>query len=76
LNGVTLEELNRYVVIPWGDIPDTRISIETALSHMVVEDLLHYGELSDLLWQMDAEAPYLAFWRYKYNIDSRNKTPQ
>jgi hypothetical protein len=36
---------------------------------MVIEDLVHYGELSALLWQMDAEAPYFAFWRYKYNND-------
>jgi len=76
LSRITSEELSRRVVIPWGDTPDTRISIETALSHMVVEDLIHYGELSDLLWQMDAEPPYLAYWRYRYNIDSQGKTPQ
>ena len=34
---------------------------------MVMEDLVHYGELSAVLWQMDKEAPYLAFWRYMHN---------
>lgn len=76
LSRIAPEELSIEIVIPWGDTPDTRISIETALTHMVVEDLLHYGELSDLLWQMDMEAPYLAFWRYNYNIYGRGKTPQ
>ena len=65
LKKLTPEELSRMVVIPWGDTPDTRINIETALIHMVVEDLIHYGELSDLLWQIDVEPPYLSFWRYK-----------
>src|SRR3972149_931106 len=67
LKKLTPEELNRKVIIPWGDTPDTSISIETVLGHMVMEDLVHYGELSALLWQMGAEAPYLAFWRYKYH---------
>jgi uncharacterized damage-inducible protein DinB len=58
------EELNRQIVIPWGDENDTRISIETALTHMVLEDMIHYGELSAALWQMGLEAPYMAFWRY------------
>jgi uncharacterized damage-inducible protein DinB len=62
-------ELNRQIVVPWGDKPDTRVSIETALSHMVIEDLIHYGELSALLWQMGMEAPYLGFWRYKHSTD-------
>ncbi len=67
LENLTPESLRRYIVIPWGDKPDSNISIETALSHMVMEDLIHYGELSAALWQMDREAPYLAFWRYMYN---------
>ncbi|UCD72864.1 MAG: DinB family protein [Candidatus Bathyarchaeota archaeon] len=76
LTKITPEELSKRIVIPWGDTPDTRISIETALTHMVAEDLIHYGELSDLLWQIDVEPPYLAFWRYKYNLDNRNKEPK
>jgi uncharacterized damage-inducible protein DinB len=63
---LSAEELNRQIVVPWGDKPDTRISVETALTHMVMEDMIHYGELSALLWQMNVDAPYLAFWRYKY----------
>lgn len=64
------QDLSKKVIIPWGDTPETRISIDTILSHMVMEDLIHYGEISDLLWQMDVEAPYLAFWRYKYNLNN------
>jgi len=64
---LTPHELRRRIVIPWGDVPDTRISIETALSHLVVEDLIHYGELSDLLWQIDVEPPCLGLWRYMYD---------
>jgi uncharacterized damage-inducible protein DinB len=74
LKKLTPQELSRKIVIPWGDVPDTRISIETALSHMVIEDLIHYGELSDLLWQINSEPPYLAFWRYIHNITNKNKT--
>jgi uncharacterized damage-inducible protein DinB len=63
---LSLEELKRQIVIPWGERPDTKITVETALSHMVLEDMIHYGELSAVLWQMGLEAPYLGFWRYKY----------
>jgi len=69
LKKLTPEELNRQIVIPWGDTPDTRVSIDTALSQIVIEDLIHYGELSALLWQMGMEAPYLGFWRYKHSIN-------
>jgi len=57
LNKMTFEQLEHKVTIPWGDTPDTKISIETALCHMVAEDLLHFGELSDILWRMETEAP-------------------
>jgi uncharacterized damage-inducible protein DinB len=66
LEKLSNEELNKQVVIPWGDKPDTRISIETALCHIAMEDMIHYGELSALLWQMNIDAPYLGFWRYKH----------
>jgi hypothetical protein len=36
---------------------------------MVMEDMVHYGELSAAFWQMGLEAPYRDFWRYK------NKNP-
>ena len=63
---LSAEELGRQIAVPWGDNPDTRINIETGLTHMVMEDMIHYGELSAALWQMGLEAPYLGFWRYKY----------
>jgi uncharacterized damage-inducible protein DinB len=62
---------NRKVVIPWGVKPNTQITLETALAHMVIEDMVHYGELSAVLWQMNLEAPYLGFWRYKCNQDKQ-----
>ena len=65
LKRLSLEELNRQIMFPWGDKPDTCISIEKALTHMVLEDMIHYGELSAALWQMGLEAPYSGFWRYK-----------
>jgi uncharacterized damage-inducible protein DinB len=60
------QELSRKVVIPWGDKLGSKISVETALTHMVIEDMIHYGELSAALWQMGLEAPYMGFWRYKF----------
>ena len=74
LSRATPEKLVKEVTIPWGDTPDTKISIETALCHMVTEDLLHLGELSDILWRMGAEAPYLAFWRFMHNKKLQEKT--
>jgi uncharacterized damage-inducible protein DinB len=65
-SNLSSEELSRQIVIPWGERPNTRISIETALTHMVLEDMIHYGELSAALWQMGLDAPYIGFWRYKY----------
>jgi uncharacterized damage-inducible protein DinB len=66
LETLTSEELNRQVIIPWGNMPGTSISIETSLCQIVMEDMIHYGELSALMWQMNLEAPYLGFWRYKH----------
>ena len=66
LENLKPEDLQRMVTIPWGNKPETRITIETALCHMVIEDMVHYGELSALLWQLDMEPPYFAYWRYKY----------
>jgi len=66
LRELLAEELNRQIVVPWGDKPDMRISVETALCQIVIEDMIHYGELSAVLWQMNLDAPYLGFWRYKH----------
>jgi uncharacterized damage-inducible protein DinB len=60
------EELNREVVVPWGEKPFIELKVEAVLTHMVMEDMVHYGELSAVLWQMGLEAPYKAYWRYKY----------
>jgi uncharacterized damage-inducible protein DinB len=51
------------VANPW--IEGTSISIETVLTHMVLECMIHFGELSAVLWQIGQEAPYLAFLRYE-----------
>jgi uncharacterized damage-inducible protein DinB len=56
--------LNR-VANPW--IKGTSISIETGLTHMVLECMVHFGELSAAFWQNGHEAPYLAFLRYELN---------
>jgi uncharacterized damage-inducible protein DinB len=66
LANASSRELNKQIVIPWGKTADTEISIQTALTHMVMEDMIHYGELSAALWQMGLEAPYMGFWRFKY----------
>jgi uncharacterized damage-inducible protein DinB len=59
------DELSRQITVPWGTNPDTKISVEKCLTHMVLEDMIHYGELSAALWQMGQEAPYMGFWRFK-----------
>ena len=66
LKELSAEELNRQIAVPWGDKPYSEVSIETVLTHMVIEDMIHYGELSAVLWQMGLEPPYTGFWRYKY----------
>lgn len=58
-------ELNRLIEVPWGEKPYPKQSVETVLTHMVMEDMVHYGELSAAFWQMGLEPPYKAFWRYK-----------
>ena len=60
------EELNREIVVPWGEKPFIKLKVEAVLTHMVMESMVHYGELSAVLWQMGLEAPYKAYWRYKY----------
>ena len=60
------EELNKQVVVPWGDKPYSKVSVKTILSHMVMENMIHYGELSAAFWQMGLEPPYMGFWRYKH----------
>jgi uncharacterized damage-inducible protein DinB len=57
-----------YVANPW--IKGTSISIETGLIHMVLECMVHFGELSAVLWQIGQEAPHLAFVRYELNKSS------
>ena len=69
LTKLSVKELNRQIVVPWGEKPFSQVSVATALTHMVMEDMMHYGELSAALWQMGLEAPYIGFWRYK------NKNP-
>ena len=61
---LTAEELARQIILPWEDRPNMQITIEKGLTHLVLEDMIHYGELSATLWQMGLEAPYMGFWRY------------
>ncbi len=66
LNTLSPQELNRLISVPWGDKPYPQVNVETVLTHMVLEDMVHFGELSAAFWQMGLEAPYKAFWRYQY----------
>jgi uncharacterized damage-inducible protein DinB len=61
LEMLSLEELKRQIVIPWCDKPDTCITVEKALTHTVLEDMIHYGELSAAFWQMDWRRPTWVF---------------
>jgi len=63
LKTLSSEKLSCQIAVPWGH--NERITIEKALTHMVLEDMIHYGELSAAFWQMGLEAPYFGFWRYK-----------
>jgi uncharacterized damage-inducible protein DinB len=63
---LSAKESNRQIAVPWGNKPYSEVSVETALTHMVIEDMIHYGELSAVLWQMGLEAPYMGFWRYQH----------
>jgi len=62
---LSAEELNRRIAVPWCDEPYSEVSVETVLTHIVIEDMIHYGELLAILCQMGLEEPYMGFWRYK-----------
>ena len=64
LEKISADELNRQIAVPWGDKPYKSVTVEKVLTHMVIEDMIHFGELSAVLWQMGLEAPYMGFWRY------------
>jgi uncharacterized damage-inducible protein DinB len=59
------EDYQNTVANPW--IKGESIGIETGLTHMVLECMVHFGELSAAFWQIGKEAPYLAFLRYELN---------
>ena len=63
---LSAEELNHRIAVPWGDEPYSEVRVETVLTHIVIKDMIHYGELSAILCQMGLEAPYMDFWRYKH----------
>jgi len=65
LADLSAEELNRQIIIPWEATSETKISVETVLNHIVLEDMIHYGELSAVFWQMGLQAPYIALWQNK-----------
>ena len=74
------EELDRQIVVPWGGKPNMQINVEKGLTHMVLEDMIHYGELSAAIWQMGLEPPYMGFWRYgisePVNASFETKSPK
>ena len=59
------KELERQVNVHWGE-KTTDIPVEKGLMHMVIEDMIHYGELSAVFWQKGLEAPYSGFWRFRF----------
>ena len=70
LQSLTPESWSRKVALPWENYePGSQVTVETAFTHMVMEDMIHYGELSAMMWQMNFEAPYLAYCRYKLAQD-------
>ncbi|MCW3999329.1 MAG: DinB family protein [Candidatus Bathyarchaeota archaeon] len=62
---LSAEDLERKIEVPWGEPPYTKLPVEAVLTHMVLEDMVHYGELSAALWGMGQQAPYRAYWRFK-----------
>ncbi len=68
LEKLSPQELSRQIDVPWDKTPDTKITVEKGLTHMVLEDMIHYGELSATLWQIGLEAPYWGFWRFGLEI--------
>ncbi len=60
------EDLQRKILLPWKNFPaNSQVTVKTALIHMVMEDTVHYGELSAMFWQSGLEAPYLPYLKYK-----------
>jgi uncharacterized damage-inducible protein DinB len=64
LSNLSQGELKRQIVMPWSQKP-IKLDIEVCLTHMVMENMIHYGELSTAFWQMGLEPPYNPFWRFK-----------
>jgi uncharacterized damage-inducible protein DinB len=62
---LSAKELSREIEVPWGEKPFAHLAVESVLTHMVMEGMIHYGELSAALWQLGQEAPYMAFWRFQ-----------
>ncbi len=49
LANLSAEELGRQIAVPWGDKPYSQVNVETVSHHMVMENMIHYGELSAVL---------------------------
>jgi uncharacterized damage-inducible protein DinB len=65
------EDYQNTVANPW--IEGESISIGTGLTHMVLECMVHFGELSAAIWQIGKEAPYLAFLRFEFSKSKTDK---
>jgi uncharacterized damage-inducible protein DinB len=64
LAAYTEAENSRLIIVPWGEKPYSHLPVEAVLTHMVMECMVHYGELSAAMWQLGVEPPYKAYWRY------------
>jgi hypothetical protein len=54
---LTAEELRWQIAVPLGDKPYFQVSVEAVLTHLVMEDMIHYDELSAALRQLGLKAP-------------------
>ncbi len=63
----TEKDFKRKIEVPWGEKPYSHLPLETVLTHMVLEDMIHFGELTAAIWQLGVEPPYKAYWRFKQN---------
>ncbi|MFQ6074929.1 MAG: DinB family protein [Candidatus Bathyarchaeia archaeon] len=64
LAGLTQDELDREVRLPWRREPPLILRVEDVLVFVAIENVSHMGELIAILWQIDREPPYLSWSRF------------
>jgi uncharacterized damage-inducible protein DinB len=57
-------ELERKVEVARPGTPPTSVRVEDILTHVVIENVHHFGELIALFWQIDIEPPHLGWITY------------